>query len=267
MEGCCSIKWKNVLFHHLSTFYKTMAHSLRFSTGFGTYSSWYVLLLIASINLKSLDRDRCNCQAQCHQSPPVVIYSACISAVVTYSAYISENWDYADRSRLSSPIRSLARCSSVKELARNERRKKRNVLFPTCFSLFVKLPRIFPRFAPSGATISCPWHGRTFNFNHRPGNYKSCSRSRTLSIKDFRFSRDDRSGWQEREGEGRKTRERNRGRVVEESSFRLYLLSILCSFFIYSLRKANRRNNVRGFFPIIFTNLRGSSGTICEIDS
>lgn len=35
IEGCCSIKWKNVLFHHLPTFYKTMAHSLRFSTGFG----------------------------------------------------------------------------------------------------------------------------------------------------------------------------------------------------------------------------------------
>lgn len=144
MEGCCSIKWKNVLFHHLSIFYKTMAHSLRFSTGFGTPPDFYVLLLIASINLESLDRDRCNCQAQCHQNPPVVIYSACISAVVTYSAYISESRDYADRSRLSSPIRSLARSFSVKEFARNERHKKRNVLFPTCFSLFVKLPGFFP---------------------------------------------------------------------------------------------------------------------------
>lgn len=100
--------------------------------------------LLLRLTWNPSDRDRCNCQAQCHQNPPVVIYSACISAVVTYSAYISVNLDYADRSRLSSPIRSLARRFPVKELARNERRKKRNVLFPTCFSLFVKLPRIFP---------------------------------------------------------------------------------------------------------------------------
>lgn len=121
--------------------------------------------LLLRLTWNPLDRDRCNCQAQCHQNPPVVIYSACISAVVTYSAYISENRDYADRSRLSSPIRSLPRSSSVKEFARNERRararalarkkKKRNLLFPTCFSLFVKLPRIFPRFVLSAATISC----------------------------------------------------------------------------------------------------------------
>lgn len=163
---------------------------------------FYVLLLIASINLKSLDRDRCNCQAQCHRSRPplpVVIYSACISAVVTYSAYISGDRDYVDRSRLSSPIRSLARSSFIKEIARNERRKKK--YFPPAspfswslrdFSVVSLLP--VQRFA-------CPWHGRTFNFNHRPGNYKSCSHSRTLSIKDFRFSRDDRSGWQGRETE------------------------------------------------------------------
>lgn len=101
-----------------------MAHSLRFSWLRWTLSlplpDFYLLLLIALINLESLDRDRCNCQEQCHRNPHVVIYSACISAVVTYSAYISVNRDYADRSRLSSPIRSLARSSSVKEFARNE---------------------------------------------------------------------------------------------------------------------------------------------------
>lgn len=80
--------------------------------------------LLLRLTWNPLDRDRCNCQAQCHRNPPVVIYSACISAVVTYSAYISENRDYADRSRLSSPIRSLPRSSSVKEFARNERRAR-----------------------------------------------------------------------------------------------------------------------------------------------
>lgn len=75
--------------------------------------------------------------------PPVVIYSACISAVVTYSAYISENRDYADRSRLSSPIRSLARSSFVREFARNERSKKRNVS-PARFCPFREAYGIFP---------------------------------------------------------------------------------------------------------------------------
>ena len=69
------------------------------------------------------------------------------------------------------------------------------------------------RFAFSSATISCLWHGRTFNFNHRPGNYKSCSRSRTLSIKDFRSSRDDRPRSRE---EKRANRERKKERKKEK---------------------------------------------------
>jgi len=87
MEGCCSIKWKNVLFHHLSTFYKTMVHSLRFSTGFGTPPDFYVLL-IASINLESLDRDRCNCQAHCHQNPPLSLYIPRVSPLSLHIPHI-----------------------------------------------------------------------------------------------------------------------------------------------------------------------------------
>lgn len=125
MEGCCSIKWKNVLFHHLSTFYKTMAHSLRFSTGFGTPLIFTFSFLLLRLTWNPWIETGVTVRHSVTGIPPVVIYSACISAVVTYSAYISENRDYADRSRLSSPIRSLARNFSVKELARNERRKKK----------------------------------------------------------------------------------------------------------------------------------------------
>ena len=93
------------------------------------------------------------------------------------------------------------------------------------------------RFAFSSATISCLWHGRTFNFNHRPGNYKSCSRSRTLSIKDFRSSRDDRPRSKERKSE--RERERERERKVEEkertryekASFLPVLFLVRSSFF------------------------------------
>lgn len=38
------------------------------------FSPDFYVLLIASINLKSPDRDRCNCQAQCHQSPFLSLY-------------------------------------------------------------------------------------------------------------------------------------------------------------------------------------------------
>ena len=156
MEGCCSIKWKNVLFHHLSTFYKTMAYSLRFSTGFGTPPDFYVLLLIASINLESLDRDWCNCQAQCHPESPCR-YIFCVYLHCRYIFRI-----YFQESRLRRPVSivfadSLVSSKLLHKRVRAKRmsQKKRNVLFPTCFSLFVKRFPDFSRFAPSGATISC----------------------------------------------------------------------------------------------------------------
>lgn len=113
------------------------------------------------------------------------------------------------------------------------------------------------RFAFSSATISCLWHGRTFNFNHRPGNYKSCSRSRTLSIKDFRSSRDDRPRSKERKSERERERERIRRErendTLEKASFLPVLFLVRSSFFfciyIY-IRGGIKRclGNMRGFF-------------------
>lgn len=156
------------------------------------------------------------------ESPCRYIFRVYLAPVVTYSAYISEGRDYADRFRLSPPIRSLVENPSVKSwretnVARKKKQEKKKegrtgkegkryrslshlLRFPSRCPLswsFLFL-ELSSRFVPSDATISCRWHDRTFNFNHRPGNYKSCSRSRTLSIKDFRFSRDDRPGWQEK---------------------------------------------------------------------
>ena len=116
------------------------------------------------------------------------------------------------------------------------------------------------RFAFSSATISCLWHGRTFNFNHRPGNYKSCSRSRTLSIKDFRSSRDDRPRSKERKSEREREIERERGRRERENEIRSRRQAFYLSFFlsarpsfsvyIYISRGGIKRclGNMRGFF-------------------
>lgn len=52
-KDAAPLNGKTFSFYHLSTFYKTMAHSPRFSTGFGTPLDFYVLFLIASINLES----------------------------------------------------------------------------------------------------------------------------------------------------------------------------------------------------------------------
>lgn len=113
------------------------------------------------------------------------------------------------------------------------------------------------RFAFSSATISCLWHGRTFNFNHRPGNYKSCSRSRTLSIKDFRSSRDDRPRSKERKSE----RERERELEEKERTIRSRRQAFYLSFFLFArpsfsvyiyiyIRGGIKRclGNMRGFF-------------------
>lgn len=164
----------------------------------------------------------------------------------------------------SEPLRKRVR-------AKRTSQKKRTFPFPPASLFFAKLSGFFLRFASSGTTISCFWHGRTFNFNHRLGNYKSCSRSRTLSIKDFRFSRDDRLGGREKEMEIERKRKRKRlGREIgNEWSRRIlpsvcHLLSV--SSFTYSLGKANRSwTTCARIFSINVMDL-GSSRTVCEIN-
>lgn len=93
--------------------------------------------LLLRLTWNPLDRDRCNCQAQCHQNPPVVIYSACISAVVTYSAYISENRDYrrpvsivfADSLVTSELLRKRVRAKRTSRARARARKKKRGTYY------------------------------------------------------------------------------------------------------------------------------------------
>lgn len=96
------------------------------------------------------------------ESPCRYIFRVYLAPVVTYSAYISEGRDYADRFRLSPPIRSLVENPSVKswretnvarkkkqekkkEGKNGERGKKISQLFPPAsfpftLSSIVKLP-------------------------------------------------------------------------------------------------------------------------------
>lgn len=84
------------------------------------------------------------------ESPCRYIFRVYLAPVVTYSAYISEGRDYADRFRLSPPIRSLVENPSVKswretnvarkkkqegkkEGKNGERGEKDIAAFPTCF--------------------------------------------------------------------------------------------------------------------------------------
>lgn len=184
--------------------------------------------LLLRLTWNPLDRDRCNCQAQCHQNPPVVIYSACISAVVTYSAYISENRDYADRLSIvfadslvtSELLRKRVRAKRTSRAL--ARAKKRNLLFPTCFSLFAKLPGFFPvSFFPPQRFPACDMAGLLILIIDRGIIKVALARGRfqlRISVSLGTIGSVG-SGEGEREGRGEgKARERNRGRMVEESS-------------------------------------------------
>lgn len=200
------------------------------------FPDFYVLFPIASINLNP--RIEIGVTVR-HSVIPLSLYIPRVSRHrYIFRIYFRGVGDYADRFRLSSPIRSLARRTSpVKEFARNEKmlQKKKNMPFPT-YTLFLRFSFFstflaslgFSRFAPSDATIFCPWHGRTFNFNHRPGNYKSCSRS-SYARGRFQLRISVSLGAIGRE-------ERTRTRKIGEEFFRLHVVS--CSS--YSPGRTNR---------------------------
>lgn len=136
---------ENVLFHHLSTFYKTMAHSLRFSTA----SVLPLIFTFSFLLLRLTWNPWIETGVTVRRSVTRVPLSLYIPRVSPLSLHIPhifpriENRDYADRSRLSSPIRSLAWSFSVKEFARNERRKKKERIISHLLP-FREASRIFP---------------------------------------------------------------------------------------------------------------------------
>lgn len=146
MEGCCSIKWKNVLFHHPSTFHKTSAHSLRFSSGFGTsliFTSFLLLRLTWNPRMETGVAVRRNVTRISSRSSLRIPRVSRLSLHIPHIFSRDRDYARANRFRLSSSDSLVSsRCSSVKEFARETNvTEKRNAIVPTCF---VPLPQLPP---------------------------------------------------------------------------------------------------------------------------